>query len=141
MAKDAPSGMPHERRFQAMSPRRRADSGASRAHAPNVDFGDARHSPEPYGARGEAAHGAALGAQEVRVVAFVGLVGPLEAPHVVPDVAASRQADIDQIDEVAVDGGAIEAAVGDPLAYLRVAQGAVRSEEHAQDPDPRRGGA
>lgn len=104
-----------------------------------MDLGDPRDPPYLNRRRRQAPHGAALRAQKVRVV--VRAVRQLEPPDVVADIAAAGQADLDQIREVAVDGGAVEPPVGDLFADLRVAQGAVRSGQHAQHPDPRLGRA
>src|SRR5580704_12368295 len=91
----------------------------------------------------QARHVAAVGAEKVRVrgVRLAPVANELEAPDVVAEVRSRDQAGVDQIDEVAVNRGAVVAGGRELLGDLGVAHGACGGLEPLEYRDPRRGAA
>jgi hypothetical protein len=115
-------------------PQRDRSRNASRRH-------EAHHSIR------QARHFAAAGAEKVRmphasrsVLGAMVLLAPsdLEAPDVVAEVRSREQPCVGEVDQIAVNRGAVEAEFGQALIDLSVAEGRCRSFQESEDRDPRR---
>lgn len=77
---------------------------------------------------------AAFDADEMRMLVLVRRPrGTLEAPEVVAEVALGRQSCIDEIDEIAIDGGAVEAVIRNGHVDLGMGEGRRGVVEATQD--------
>ena len=108
-------------------------SGAGVAHAADVDLDlplldrARRTIPRPRaGAANRELHlrqtldDAALGAYEMRMRRVVRVADRFEAPHVVADIGAAREARLGEIDEVAIDRRAIPPVRREPIRNIAV---------------------
>lgn len=92
---------------------------------------------------GQTLDGAALGADEVRVRAFVlvrGIDG-LEAPHVITDIGATCEARLGEIDEVAIDRRAIPSAGSEQIGHVAVRDRRIARTQELEHGNARRCGA
>jgi len=114
-----------------------ATSNDDVAHAADADrladlVGDAKIEPL------NAAHHAAIGAQEVHmIIARVRPLRELESPHMVPVVGPRKQASVGKVDQVAIHGRPIEPLRYELVGELRVAHGSSRAVETIEHGDPR----
>ncbi len=92
---------------------------------------------------GQALDGAALGTHEVRMRAFmlVRRIHRLEAPHVIADIGAPREPSLGEIDEVAIDRGAIPSVRGEAIGDVTVRHGRVARAQQLEHRDARGRGA
>lgn len=123
-------------------------SGAFLALTFDDDFGDGANDGFAVGACtadgqghfGQAAHGATVIANEVRM----GIFGmrrrsfELKSPDVIASIGTGCQAGIDKIDQIAVQSGPVEAALGKLGSNIGVAQGALGFDQQLQHGYPRR---
>src|SRR5580693_4751139 len=87
---------------------------------------------------GQARHVATVGAQEMGVLDSVRLAPvsyELESPHVVSQVGPRDEARFDQVHQIAIDRGSVEAKGGEPLGDIAMAEGGYRRLESLQDRD------
>ena len=93
---------------------------------------------DPKRVLGQAAHIATLSTDEVGVGLFivVACARDLESPEVVPEVAARRESRIREVREVAIQGRAVVAELGEAIADLSVAERGVRLAQTSQDRSP-----
>jgi hypothetical protein len=96
---------------------------------------------EPHGVAGQTGDVAAVRAQEVRVlgVRLSSDAHELEAPHMVSQVVSRDQASLDEIDEVAVNGGSVVARGRKFFCDFSMADGCGRPFEALQHGDARGG--
>ena len=69
------------------------------------------------------------------------LMRDFEAPGVIPEVGAGHEAPVGEIDEVTIDGGAIQTEAGEKLDHIAVRERSRRRNQHLIGGDATRRGA